>query len=166
MFYGLVVDESGTLVRTGSVRTLSEAEQRANELKENLSVRGVHKDVLEFWRAELVEDNYIHAVLEATKSIATQLRTKSGLTGDGGSLVDRALGGNLPKLVINGLRARSEQDEQRGFANLVKEVIGMFRNPIAHEARLRWRINKVNAEDLSSLAYLVHSRLDMPRVLN
>ena len=51
----------------------------------------VHADVLRFCRAELVADNYFHAVLEVTKSIADELRAKSGLTDDGAKLVDAAL---------------------------------------------------------------------------
>ena len=160
LFDGHAVDESGTLVRVERARTLSDAERRANELRADLSARGVHEDVLKFCRAELVEDNYFHAVLEAAKSIAAKLRDRTGLTDDGGALVDRALGGNLPMVAINSLRSRSEQDEQRGFANLVKGVFGMFRNPTAHEARIRWRMNKADAADLLSLASLIHRRLD------
>lgn len=160
LFDGHAVDEAGTLVRVERARTLSDAERRADELRADLSARGVHEDVLKFCRAELVEDNYFHAVLEAAKSIAAKLRNRTGLTDDGGPLVDRALGGSTPMVAINSLRSRSEQDEQRGFANLVKGVFGMFRNPTAHEARILWRLNKADAADLLSLASLIHRRLD------
>lgn len=160
LFDGHAVDESGTLVRVERARTLSDAEHRANELRADLSARGVHEDVLKFCRAELIDDNYFHAVLEAAKSIAAKLRDRTGLTDDGGALVDRALGGNPPMVAINSLRSRSEQDEQRGFANLVKGVFGMFRNPTAHEARIHWRMNRADAADLLSLASLIHRRLD------
>ena len=43
-----------------------------------------------FCRAELVQQNYFHAVLEAAKSIAEKLRDISGLDGDGAVLVDGA----------------------------------------------------------------------------
>ena len=71
-FDGHAVDESGELVMVERARTLSDAERRANELRSDLSARGVHEDVLRFCRAELVEDNYFHAVLEAAKSIAAK----------------------------------------------------------------------------------------------
>lgn len=159
-FVGLAVDESGKLNSASRARTLSEAERRASELRADLAQRGVHQDVLTFCRAELVVDNYFHAVLEANKSIAAKLREKTGLTDDGGGLVDRALGGDPPMLAINSLRTRSEQSEQRGFANLVKGVFGMFRNPTAHEARIHWNMNRADAADLLSLASLIHRRLD------
>lgn len=62
----------------------------------DLTRRGVHPDVLRFCRAELVANNYFHAMLEATKSIADKLRAKTGLTEDGANLVDAALAGSTP----------------------------------------------------------------------
>ena len=59
-------------------RTLDEATRRADELRTALSVRGVHPDVLRFCRAELVADNYFHAVLEAAKSIFDKLVGNNG----------------------------------------------------------------------------------------
>jgi len=129
-----------------------------------LTARGVHPDVLRFCRAELVADDYFHAVLEATKSIADKLRARTGLTDDGAVLVDRALSGDLPMLAINDLSSESERGEQRGFANLVKGVFGMFRNPTAHAPRIHWAMNKADAEDLLSLASLIHRRLDSSRM--
>jgi hypothetical protein len=75
-FVGLVVDEAGELRKTPQVHTLTEAERRAQELRTDLNARGVHPDLWRFCRAELVADNYFHAVLEATKSIADKLRSK------------------------------------------------------------------------------------------
>lgn len=121
--------------------------------------------MLAFCRAELVADNYFHAVLEATKSIASKLRVQTGLTGDGATLVDAALCGSQPILAINALSTESEWNEQRGFANLVKGVFGMFRNTTAHEARILWQMSISDAEDLLSMASLIHRRLDAARKL-
>jgi uncharacterized protein (TIGR02391 family) len=159
-FVGLVVDEAGELRKAPQVHTLTEAERRAQELRTDLNARGVHADVLRFCRAELVADNYFHAVLEATKSIADKLRSKTGLTDDGADLVDKAFAGKQPLLAINRLATESEKKEQSGFANLVKGTFGMFRNVTAHEARILWTMNKADAEDLLSLASLIHRRID------
>ena len=140
-FAGLAVDATGKLSSAERARTLSEAERRAQELKDDLTARGVHPDVLRFCRAELVADDYFHAVLEATKSIADKPRARTGLTDDGAVLVDRALGGDLPMLAINDLSSESERGEQRGFANLVKGVFGIVpesdsacpSHPLGHE---------------------------------
>jgi uncharacterized protein (TIGR02391 family) len=140
--------------------TIPEAEQRAQLLRSALTARGVHADVLRFCRAELLADNYFHAVLEATKSIADKIRSRTGLTDDGAILVDHALCGDTPMLAINDLRTENEWSEQRGFANLVKGTFGMFRNPTAHAARILWAMDRSDAEDLLSLASLIHRRLD------
>ncbi|WP_373563413.1 TIGR02391 family protein [Pigmentiphaga litoralis] len=66
-----------------------------------LQGRNVHPDVLRFCRAELLADNYFHAVQEAVKSVADKMRTRTGLTDDGAALVDRVLGGEPPLLSIN-----------------------------------------------------------------
>lgn len=159
-FCGHAVDASGKLSATAPAATLGEAVRRAQELRADLASRGVHPDVLQFCRAELVTDNYFHAVLEAAKSIFDKLRTKTGFTEDGGALVDRALAGNPPKVAINPLATESHKSEQRGFANLLKGTYGMFRNTTAHEARLHWPMGKADAEDLLTLASMIHRRLD------
>lgn len=159
-FSGLAVDASGELVAVDRVTTLPEAARRADDLRADLVRRGVHADVLRFCRSELVADNYFHAVLEASKSIADKLRTRTGLTEDGGKLVDVALCGPAPRLSINALATESQRSEQSGFANLIKGTFGMFRNPTAHEARFLWQMSKEDAEDLLSLASMIHRRLD------
>jgi uncharacterized protein (TIGR02391 family) len=162
-FSGLAVNASGQIYAVDRAETLSEAQRRADELRADLTTRGVHPDVLRFCRAELVADNSFHAVLEATKSIAEKLRVKSGLSEDGAKLVDAALCGAAPRLAINDLITESQRSEQSGFANLVKGVFGMFRNPTAHEAHIQWAMRKVDAEDLLSIASLIHRRLDDAR---
>jgi uncharacterized protein (TIGR02391 family) len=159
-FCGLAVDATGKLSAVELATTLGEAARRAQDLRADLTSRGVHADVLRFCRAELVQDNYFHAVLEATKSIADKLRVKTGLTEDGSALVDKALSGDEPKLAINALATESQKSEQKGFAHLVKGTFGMFRNTTAHEARLLWVMTKEDAEDLLSLASMIHRRLD------
>ena len=159
-FSGLQVEASGELVSSERVSTISEAVRRADDVRGDLMSRGVHADVLAFCRTELIADNYFHAVLEATKSVAEKLRNTTGLKDDGATLVDRALGGNPPMLAINQLRTESQLSEQRGFANLVKGMFGMFRNTTAHAPKVSWEMSKGDAEDLLTLASLVHRRLD------
>jgi uncharacterized protein (TIGR02391 family) len=159
-FAGMSVDATGKLASATKAGTLGEAERRARELRADLLSRGVHADVLIFCKEELLHDNYFHAVLEAVKSVADKLRKRTGLLDDGAVLVDRAFSGSLPMLAINGLLTKSEQDEQKGFANLLKGTFGMFRNPAAHEAKINWMMSKDDAEDLLSLVSLIHRRID------
>ncbi len=159
-FAGLVCNEAGELQNADRATTLPEAERRARALRSDLEGRGVHPDVLRFCKSELLVDNYFHATLEAVKSVADKIRTRTGLDTDGAVLVDQAFGGDIPMLAINALNSKSERDEQKGFGNLLKGVFGMFRNPAAHEARVNWPMAKADAEDLLSLVSLVHRRID------
>ena len=115
---------------------------------------------MDFCTAEWLSEDYFHAVFEATKSIFDKIRTMSGLDGDGSRLVNQAFLGNPPHLAINDRSSESELAEQLGFADLIKGAYGMFRNPTAHEARVNWHMSKEDAEDLLSLASLIHRRLD------
>ena len=164
-FAGLVVAQSGELQSTDRVSTIGEAELRAQQLRSGLELRGVHPDVLAFCKAELLQDNYFHAVLEATKSVFEKVRRLSGQTADGATLIDRAFGGDAPILAINDLLTESERSEQKGFANLLKGLSGMFRNPTAHAPRVTWRMKEEDARDLLSTVSLVHRRLDNVRRL-
>ena len=74
------------------VSTIDEARARANRLRCELERRGVHADVLEFCRAELLQENYFHAVLEATKSLSAKIQKKSGLTSDATELAMSTFG--------------------------------------------------------------------------
>ena len=159
-FAGLAVDAAGVLAPVEQARTLSEAQRRAQELRADLTTRGVHPDVLRFCREEMLAYNYFHAVMEAVKSVADKLRARTGLTDDGAALVDRTLTGDPPMLAINPLKTESEKSEQKGFANLLRGTFGMFRNTTAHEARINWPMTKDDREDLFSLVSLIHRRLD------
>ncbi|MFB5148022.1 TIGR02391 family protein [Burkholderia orbicola] len=159
-FAGLKVTDAGELQEVEPATTLSEAEKRARELRSDLEIRNVHPDVLRFCREELLVDDYFHAVQEAVKSVADKIRQKTGLTDDGSTLVDRALGGDLPLLAINARKTSSERSEQSGLASLIKGAFSMFRNPSAHEARIHWPMTKADAEDLLTLVSLIHRRLD------
>jgi uncharacterized protein (TIGR02391 family) len=163
-FAGLAVEASGKLVSVEQAQTLTEAQRRASELRADLELRKIHPDVLRFCKEELVKDNYFHAVLEATKSVADKLRHKTGLTDDGALLVDRTLSGDLPLIAINALSDETEISEQRGFANIVKGAFGMFRNPTAHAPKIRWAVNKDDAEEVLTMLSMIHKRIDGSRM--
>jgi uncharacterized protein (TIGR02391 family) len=159
-FAGLAIEASGTLVSVDRASTLSEAQRRAADLRDDLDLRNVHPDVLKFCREELLAENYFHAILEAAKGVADKLRKRTGLTDDGATLVDRSLAGDLPLLIINPFITETDKSEQRGFANLVKGLFGMFRNPTAHAPKISWAVNKEDAEEVFTLLSLVHKRID------
>lgn len=160
LFHGLEFQEDGKFHKVASASTLSEAENRASKLKETIASRKLHSHLLKFCRAELLQNNYFHAVLEATKSIASMIRDKTGLTSDGAALLDEAFSGNSPMLKINAFGTESEKSEQKGFVNLAKGLFGTFRNPTAHSARIEWSLSEEDAVDLFTLASYVLRRIE------
>ncbi len=162
-FAGYVLVEDGKLHLVKPVRTLAEAEERASRLRAELLRRTVHPDVLRFCRAELLQENYFHAVLEATKSVADKIREKSELSHDGTELTDKAFGlgqAGMPILAFNSLRTETERSEHAGLMHLIKGLFGAFRNVTAHAPKISWPINELDALDLLTLASLIHRRLD------
>ena len=159
-FAGLELGEDGQLTKGKTASTLSEVEQRARRLKAELLRRNVHPDALRFCKAELLDDNYFHAVLEASKSVAEKIREKSGLTTDGSELVDVAFSVKNPVLAFNTLQTPTERSEQTGLANLMKGMFSAFRNPTAHAPKVNWDVTEQDAADLMALVSLLHRRLD------
>jgi uncharacterized protein (TIGR02391 family) len=162
-FSGLLLGADGQLTRVETARTLSEAEARASILRKALVGRHVHADVLMFCRAELLAENYFHAVFEATKSVAEKLRQRTGLQKDGAELADEALAigkQGHPRLAFNSLQTESEQSEQKGLLNLIKGVFGAFRNTTGHAPRIHWQVSEQDALDILTTLSLIHRRLD------
>ncbi len=162
-FEAFKLNDEGKLERCKQARTISDAKAAADQLRRKLFDRGVHPDVLKFCRAELVEGNYFHAVLEAAKSVAQKIRDKTGFTSDGGNLVDEAFGigkKQYPVLAFNPLSTDSERSEHKRLMNLMKGFFGTFRNPPAHAPRIAWNITEHDALDMMTVASLLHRRLD------
>ena len=132
-FEGLCVGEDGKLQRTKKATTINEAEARASKLREILLSRKVHPDILKYCKAELLVDNYFHAVFEATKSVAEKIRLKTGLTSDGSNLVDEAFSfkNNVPYLgLCFGM--------QMAVIEFARNVLG-FKNANSQEVNSRTR---------------------------
>jgi len=160
-FIGLEFSDKGKFLRIAVAKTILEAEQKANRLKNKLEQRNAHQKIFEFCKAELLAENYFHSVFEAVKSVAEIIRQKTGLKEDGSELIDKAFSIKNPMIRINSLSTESEESEHKGFANLIKGIFGMFRNTTAHSPKIRWEINEEDALDILSTISLVHRKLDI-----
>jgi uncharacterized protein (TIGR02391 family) len=163
VFVGLRINDEGKVQRGSKADTLSEAARHANSLRAELRRRRVHPEVLRYCSQEVLERNPFHAALEASKSVPDRLRSMTGMTGDGAALVDAVLSlgqHNTPKVAINSLTSASEQDEQKGFTNLCKGLLGMFRNPTAHDPRINRAVSDAELLELLTMISMVHRRLD------
>lgn len=78
-------------------------------------------------------ENYKNAILDAMHFLSNTLRDKSGIDGDGVSLVGQALSGESPKLKLNKLQTETEQNQQRGYSEIIRGLYRAIRNPRSHE---------------------------------
>ena len=164
---GLRVLDTGKLARGPVASTLSEAAKHANALRAELRRRGTHQQVLAYCTEEIFAKNAFHASLEATKSIADRLRKMTGQSLDGGRLVDAVLTAGqsgVPTVMINAMGTQSEIDEQKGFANIVRGVFSMFRNPVAHDPRINRTVGDDDLLELLTTVSMIHRRLDSATV--
>jgi uncharacterized protein (TIGR02391 family) len=158
-FSGLDFGKDGKFRVTEAATTLDEAEARVRTIQAKFRGRRIHPEVLKYCRSELLQDNYFHAVFEASKGLAQRIREMSGANGDGAALVDQVFSIEQPMLAFNSLRTETEKSEHKGFAALLKGCFGAVRNPLAHEPKLLWQ-GEDDAADYLSLISLLHRKLD------
>lgn len=158
-FSGLEYGKDGKFRHSNAVQTLDEAEQRVQTLRAKLQGRRIHPEVMKYCRAELLQDNYFHAVFEASKGLAQRIREMSGIHADGAALVDRVFSIERPVVAFNTLQTETEKSEHKGFASLLKGCFAAVRNPLAHEPKVLWQ-GEDDAADYLSLISLLHRKLD------
>lgn len=158
-FSGLEYGPDGKFRECQAAQTLDEAERRVRTIQAKFQGRRMHAEVLKYCRAELLQDNYFHAVFEAAKGLAQRIRDLSGIQADGAALVDRVFAIDRPVLALNSLQTETEKSEHKGFAALLKGCFGAVRNPLAHEPKILWD-GEDDAADYLSLLSLLHRKLD------
>ena len=158
-FSGMELGADGQFIRREAVKTLGEAERRVRTIHAKFQGRRLHPEVYKYCKAELMQDNYFHAVFEATKSLAQRIRDITGIQSDGADLVDRVFSVKQPMLAMNTLQTDTEKSEHKGFATLLKGCFGAIRNPLAHEPKILWQ-GEDDAADYLSLISMLHRKLD------
>jgi uncharacterized protein (TIGR02391 family) len=158
-FSGLEYGSDGEFRQVTVARTLDEAEARARVIKAKFQGRTIHPEVLKYCRAELMQDNYFHAVFEASKGLAQRIRELAQVDADGAALVDLVFSVERPLLAFNTLRTETEKSEHKGYAALLKGCFAAVRNPPAHVPRVLWQ-GEDDAADHLSLISLLHRKLD------
>jgi uncharacterized protein (TIGR02391 family) len=158
-FSGLEFGADGQFRQREAAKTLDEAERRVRTIRTKFQGRRMHPDVLKYCRTELMQDNYFHAVFEATKGLAQRIRDMSGIQADGAVLIDRVFSIEQPILAFNTLQTDTEKSEHKGFSTLLKGCFAAVRNPLAHEPKILWE-GEDDAADYLSLISLLHRKLD------
>lgn len=158
-FSGLEYGADGQFRQVEVAATLDEAERRVRTIRSKFQGRRMHPEVVKYCSAELMQDNYFHALFEAAKGLAQRIRIMSGVKADGASLIDRVFSIDRPRLALNALRTETERSEHKGFSALLKGCFVAIRNPLAHEPKILWE-GEDDAADYLSLISLLHRKLD------
>jgi len=79
-----------------------------------------------------IDNHYTQAVEEAAKAVFQYIRDKTGLSGDGASLIEAAFSLNKPVLAFSDLSDQNKKNEQLGFIEMLKGFAKGVRNPLAH----------------------------------
>lgn len=165
---GYCVTEGGKVghAKLGKATTLEQASERAGTILTELRRRGTHEDLLRYCTVELLQKNNFHALLEAAKSIPDRIRILTSETGDGAALAQDTLTNKSgPLLAINDGSTSTDRAEQSGFANLVTGLLGLYRNPTAHDPRIGRVVTDEELLEALATMSMVHRRLDGARSL-
>ena len=163
LYDGIEIDPTGQVKQVDKAKTISEAKRRSNKIKEKVNGISIHPEIIQFCEKEWLQENYFHAILEITKSVAEVLRNKSGLKSDGAELIDACLGlgkDNKPMLAINTLSTPSELSEHKGFGHFCKGFFSMYRNPKAHNPKALEETQLSEMIEVLIVASIIHNKLD------
>jgi uncharacterized protein (TIGR02391 family) len=75
-----------------------------------------------------------------------------------------ALGASGARVAINTGSTQTDRSEQTGFASLCKGLVGMFRNPTAHDPRITRTVTSDELLEILTTISMVHRRLDQAQV--
>lgn len=90
----------------------------------------------ELWSAIKINyerKNFSGAILDSFYLLSEIIREKSGIEGDGSSLIGAAFGGVNPKIKLNRLESESEINFQKGIEQTLRGLYQSIRNPRSHE---------------------------------
>lgn len=158
-FVGYELKEDGQYREIKAANTIKDVQIKVDNLKEELEKRKAHREVFKYCKAELLQNNYFHSVLEANKGLFQRIRDLSNIQTDGNTLIEQVFSTN-PILIINNYQSTSEKNEHNGFCNLLKGLCAMFRNPTAHEPKVDWNISEHDALEILGIISYCHRRLD------
>lgn len=110
---------------------------KANRGKQVMTVRNeIDTELWEALQKNYESENYTGSILDAIFKLTDTIRNKTGLEGDGASLIGQAFGGDDPRIKLNKLQTDSEKDIQRGIQEIIRGIYTGIRNPRSHDAMI------------------------------
>ncbi|MDE8053861.1 TIGR02391 family protein [Erysipelothrix rhusiopathiae] len=164
-FDGIKVLDSGKFQETEIVTTLSEANINASSFKSKLTELKVHPKIMVYCTPDILNEDYTSIILESTKGLYEEIRTKTGLTKDGARLIDECFCIRDPYIVFNNLETENEINEHRGYMELLKAITSLFRNPRAHTPKIYSVDNETDCIQILNLISFAYYRLDISTLI-
>ena len=104
----------------------------SDDLETLFDSANLHNKVKSSSKSLFVTNHFSQAILEALKSLESEIKEISKLDSYGQDLMAKAFKENEPKIKLNTMRDITEKDEQEGFRFIFMGVMKGIRNPIAH----------------------------------
>jgi uncharacterized protein (TIGR02391 family) len=161
-FYGYELTDGGKVIPIKAAKTYSEAVSRSKNLREKLEIHNIHPDILKYCSPELLDENYFHAIFEASKGVFQKIRDLTLSSKDGNTLVNEAFVIKNPALIIqdNRLNTSDEISEYNGLKSLLNAICYLYRNPQAHSPKLYNPLSESDAIAAFIMMSLVYKQLD------
>ncbi|GLC88659.1 TIGR02391 family protein [Lysinibacillus piscis] len=161
-FYGYELNDAGKVVSIKPSTTFNEAFNRSQNLIDKLRKNNVHEKVILYCTPELLDENYFHAILEASKSVLERIRELTNSTLDGNTLINEAFKAKNPAIVIHGNLLENDNDKSQylGLKSLLNTICYFYRNPTAHSPKMFNEQNEDDAITAFLLISMAHQKLD------
>lgn len=115
----------------------------------------IEQDLWEAIEKNYENESYSSAILDAMHLLTDTIRNKTGLEGDGSSLIGQAFGGENPKIQLNKLQTESEKNIQKGMQDILRGLYTAIQNPRSHDKY------KDAKEEADSIIYFIGYLLKM-----
>jgi uncharacterized protein (TIGR02391 family) len=132
--------------------------------KPDYQLSNLHPRLRKQCESLFISKHYSEAIFEGYKLLGKAVRDKSGLTGDGKSLMSDAFSIRNPVIILNNLQSETDRNEQEGFMHLFMGAMQGIRNPEAHE--IRDLKDPIMTLEYLALASLLLRKLDEGKVLD
>lgn len=162
IFHGYELNDSGKVVSTIIASTMSDAQKRLKSFEQKLKDYEIHPEVLRYCKVENMNENYFHAIFEASKGVSQRIRNISELDSDGNELIHEAFSTKQPVILIkdNMLESKTDKSLYNGLKNLLETIVSLYRNPKAHTPKLYDPTSETDAITAYTLMSLAHRILD------
>lgn len=167
MTLGFEVNLQGKISTVRKASTISEIDERINNLKKEIETRKLHNDVIRFCSKEYLAKDYFHASFEACKGIYDRLKKMVGLTDDGQNLVEKIFNKTQPMIWIVDFKPNDQNDANEffGLKDLILSVHKMVRNPAGHKPRIYASNDFDECIEILTIISRIHRYLDKCQVL-